>query len=310
MRVIKLKGVKRINGLHYAPDGRLLVVCGHNGQWLDTGFWVNVSEGKEVDRIGLLAACYAVAPDLSKLVLGLASDEYSNEGAGVFWFDPTEDADYYPIQVADAPHSIDIVGLAFATAGDRLAVSYRNETVAGFVITPVGSRRKRMEMAENFWACRLLAFSPDGKRIATCAMGDEGINILDGSRLNPDRICPVLLPDDLVGSTSELLYSPDGRELAVAAGRGVYLVREEQIEPRLTLAHPKPVSCVAFSPDGRHLVSGCQDKQVRVWDLKTGELLRSYDWQVGAVTALAFAPDGLIVAAGGEKGQVVVWDWE
>lgn len=62
--------------------------------------------------------------------------------------------------------------------------------------------------------------------------------------------------------------------------------------------------------DGRHLVSACQDKQVRVWDVKTGELLRSYDWKVGAVTALAFAPDGLTVAAGGEKGQVVVWDWE
>jgi len=31
MRVVKLKGVKRINGLHYAPDGRLLAVCGPPG---------------------------------------------------------------------------------------------------------------------------------------------------------------------------------------------------------------------------------------------------------------------------------------
>ena len=81
-------------------------------------------------------------------------------------------------------------------------------------------------------------------------------------------------------------------------------------EPRLSLTHPKQVNCIAFSPDGRDLVSACQDEQVRVWDVKTGELLRCYDWKVGAVTSLAFAPDGLTVAAGGEKGQVVVWDWE
>lgn len=79
---------------------------------------------------------------------------------------------------------------------------------------------------------------------------------------------------------------------------------------RLTLAHLKRVNCVAFSTDGGQLVSACQDKLIRVWDVTTGELRRSYDWKNGVMTALAFAPDGLTVAAGGTKGQVAILDWE
>ena len=109
--------------------------------------------------------------------------------------------------------------------------------------------------------------------------------------------------------TRQLVYAPSGDELTVVNGRNVYLVSGKTGALRLTLGgHPKQVNAVAISPDGQRLLSACHDKLVRVWDVKTGELIASYDWKIGAVTSLAFAPDGLTAAAGCEKGQVVVWD--
>ena len=43
-------------------------------------------------------------------------------------------------------------------------------------------------------------------------------------------------------------------------------------EPVCTLkGHSKTVSSVAYSPDGKHIVSGSDDRTVKVWDSQTGK---------------------------------------
>jgi WD40 repeat protein len=59
--------------------------------------------------------------------------------------------------------------------------------------------------------------------------------------------------------------------------------------------HTSDVTSVAFSPDGRRIVSGSWDKSVRVWDAASGAELQQLSGHTNGVTSVAFSPDGCSV---------------
>jgi WD40 repeat protein len=75
----------------------------------------------------------------------------------------------------------------------------------------------------------------------------------------------------------------------------------------LSSAHRAAVTAVAFSGDGRRLVSGAADGTVSLWDTPTTRLLDSRDVG-GRIEAVAFDADGTRVAATSETTGTVVWD--
>jgi WD40 repeat protein len=64
---------------------------------------------------------------------------------------------------------------------------------------------------------------------------------------------------------------------------------------------------VAFSPDGRRIVSGSADHTVKVWDAVTGQETITLRGGASPVTCVAFSPDGRRIVAGGWDGARV-WD--
>jgi WD40 repeat protein len=70
------------------------------------------------------------------------------------------------------------------------------------------------------------------------------------------------------------------------------------------------VSSVAYSPDGRFVVSGSADSSVKIWDLATGRELWTLPEHDEAVRSVAYSPDGRRVVSGSADHLVKLWDAE
>ena len=78
---------------------------------------------------------------------------------------------------------------------------------------------------------------------------------------------------------------------------------------RVTWILSKAMMLVAFSPDGRHIVSGSGDKTVRVWDAQTGQSVRDpLKGHDDFVTSVVFSPDGRHIVSGSADKTIRVWD--
>ena len=104
--------------------------------------------------------------------------------------------------------------------------------------------------------------------------------------------------------------SPDGKSLAVTADWDVLLFDVERwpSPPTLVGRHTGMVTSLAFTPDGRTLLSGGWDETVRTWDVQGTRPPTAFTWPVGRVSSLAVAPDGLRAVVGGETGTLSAWD--
>lgn len=70
------------------------------------------------------------------------------------------------------------------------------------------------------------------------------------------------------------------------------------------------VDAVAFSPDGRRVLTGGWDKIARLWDVQTGKELQSFVGHSGFVTSVAFSSDGTRVLTGSGDQTARLWDVE
>jgi RNA polymerase sigma factor (sigma-70 family) len=154
------------------------------------------------------------------------------------------------------------------------------------------------------------ALSPDGKVVAAGGYQDGAIRVWDtdtGKKLRQFEVCPN--PENARYYTGyPVAFSPDGRLLAVGGWRGttgLWDIATGQLVRRLDDPGTR-VAALAFSPDGRTLVTGSD--AVRLWEVATGQVRATRTGHAGEVCSLAFSGDGRFLASGSIDTTILTWD--
>jgi hypothetical protein len=196
-------------------------------------------------------------------------------------------------------HTDEVKSVALSLDGRYAVSGGLDQTVRIWDLTTGKEHKALKGHSKQIWA---VAFHPNGRQVfsagwdATCRLWDMNTGN-EIKRFNHSI--------DLNG----LALSRDGNSLLTASDdKTVYLWNASSgDEVRRFPGHSGFVYAVAFAPDGRHYASGSVDRTVRVVDLGTGQLLRSFDGgHTSAVTNVGFSLDSRYVFASG--GNVIQWD--
>ncbi|MBI5218270.1 MAG: caspase family protein [Bacteroidia bacterium] len=109
------------------------------------------------------------------------------------------------------------------------------------------------------------------------------------------------------GAITSVAINPVNENIANAAGNEIKLWDEKYRLLASLQGHAKTVNSIAYSPDGKSIVSGSNDNTVRIWDASSGQLLNTINADQKDITSVCFSADGKYVASGGTNGTVKLW---
>lgn len=113
-------------------------------------------------------------------------------------------------------------------------------------------------------------------------------------------------PGDITG----LALNPDGTQLATAGPTGIQVVnRTTGLLTALPLNNTV-VESLIFSPDGKELAAGSDDKTIHLWDTTSWKspAFAPLTGHGDSVFSLAFSPDSKLLASASGDGRVILWD--
>jgi WD40 repeat protein len=315
-----------ITALTLTPDGGQIVAASGKSVRL-----ANLANGATVkDLEGASADITAVAASPGSAHVAAAT----SDRRVVVWENKTGTILTQPVA-----HGGAVNAAAFNAGGTQLATVGKDGMLRLWAMPPVAPRSLTQPEA-----VRAAVLSSDGKRLAT-GSADKMVRLYQVGNLKmPERqlsghtaaVNAVALSSDNTraasggddevirfwglakgdqlgqigahsGPITSLVFAGN-QVLSSSADGSVKLFAAPVAAGKNAFAHADAVTAAALSPDGTRLLTGCADKQVRIWNLSTGQVERSYTGPAMGVLCVAYSPAGNRIAAGSADKTLFVWE--
>jgi WD40 repeat protein len=164
-----------------------------------------------------------------------------------------------------------------------------------------------MELGRISEVSHILGFTPSGEFLAQG--GGPAVQVLSVPELIPLRRFELEMPLGVVPAMGAEI-SPDARQLARPCVGGRLLVWNLQTGSLKAnfLPHDSGFGVLAFSSDGRRLLTGGVDEKVRLWNTENFRCLREFSQVASPVWKVAFTPDDSGVLSGHLNGEYTLFD--
>ena len=292
----------------FSPDGQVL--ASNDGDGKGVVLWdVERKQERETLMKNTRISSFTFLPSGSLLAAGIDRNTLK------VWDFEKQDK---PVAEFSAP------GLAspvvFAPIGDRIATvrceSNKERIERTLYVWNLQSREKLEVDTGHKGYIHSIAFSLDGRRLATACWDEDGIAQLWDTETGRE-IAKVEDHREIRGIT----FSPCGAFIAGGWADEIRLWRAENFDPLHTIPQPEGSQrpyALTFSPCSKYLASGTwwqrekgmEKMAIRLWDVATGENIHTFWGHTTDVQSLAFSPDGMFLASGGFDGTILLWDVE
>ncbi|MHC4498713.1 MAG: WD40 repeat domain-containing protein, partial [Planctomycetota bacterium] len=240
----------------------------------------------------------AFSPDGTVLVASHRTDETSP-----FW--QTHEVRLWDVQTQQQVEVLKIgriQAIVFSPDGTLLALGGGDNTIHLWDVA--GQNQVGLMQSPTRWGVTSVAFSPDGKTLASSGSGDNVVRLWDVQTQQQ--------VGTLSGHTGQgvncVAFSPDGRLLFSGGHRGDLAVRVWDVQTQQQvgelIGHLDITHAFAFSPDRTILASagGANDKAVYLWDFQAQNQVGVLGGHSAHIGTIAFSPDGKLLAL------TVYWD--